>query len=87
MTEAIHPAPTEFSAQLLDADPILRHCKTDYIHGSPMRERLNPLRYQIGFGRKRPARFIWNKDAWMQRKWSKFNWWLWKRRYVERKRP
>ena len=66
---------------------IMRHCKTDYIHGSPMRERLNPLRYQIGFGRKRPARFIWNKDAWMQRKWSKFNWWLWKRRYVERKLP
>lgn len=50
---------------------IMRHCKTDYIHGSPMRERLNPLRYQIGFGRKRPARFIWNKDAWMQRKISK----------------
>lgn len=25
MTEAIHPAPTEFSAQLLDADPILRY--------------------------------------------------------------
>ena len=25
MTEVIHPAPTEFSAQLLDADPILRY--------------------------------------------------------------
>lgn len=24
MTEAIHPAPTEFSQQLIDADPILR---------------------------------------------------------------
>ena len=25
MTDAIHPAPTEFSAQLLDIDPILRY--------------------------------------------------------------
>ena len=46
-------------------------------------ERLNPLRYQIGFGRGKTGASPWNKDAWMQRKWSKFNWrWLWKRRYV-----
>lgn len=30
MTDAIHPAPTEFSQPLLDADPILRYF--DYTH-------------------------------------------------------
>lgn len=35
MTEAIHPAPTEFSAQLLDADPILR-----YFHYTHLPEKL-----------------------------------------------
>lgn len=64
---------------------VSRHCKTDYLWGSPLIERLNPLRYEIGFGRKRPARFVWNRKAWMQRVWSNFHWRLWKRRWIELK--
>jgi hypothetical protein len=60
---------------------IMRHCRTDYMQGSPLIERMNPLRYQIGIGRKRPCRFIWNKGGWMVRAWSDLNWRLWKRRY------
>lgn len=60
---------------------VVRHCRTDYMQGSPLIERLNPLRYEIGFGEKRPCRFAWNRKAWMLMKWSNFNWWLWKRRY------
>lgn len=62
---------------------IVRHTRTDYYRGSPLIERLNPFRYEIGIGRGRPCRFIWNRKAWMQRRWSNFNWWLWKRRWRE----
>lgn len=27
---------------------VCRYCSTDYVHGSPLRKRLNPLRYEIG---------------------------------------
>lgn len=60
---------------------ITRHCRMDYTQGSPIIERLNPLRYEIGFGRTRPCRFVWNRKAWMQRVWSDMNWKLWKRQY------
>lgn len=42
------------------------------------REVLNPLRYELIIGRWR-----WNNEAWLNRKWSNFNWWLWKRKYRE----
>jgi hypothetical protein len=60
---------------------VSRHCAHDYMQGSPLIEKLNPLRYAIGFGSKRPCRLVWNRNAWMQRKWSNFHWWLWKRHY------
>lgn len=60
---------------------VCRHCRTDYMRGSPLIERLNPLRYEIGLGRKRPCRIVINRKGRWARKWSDFNWWLWKRRY------
>lgn len=62
---------------------IIRHTKTDYLQGSPLIERLNPLRYEIGIGRDRPCVIVLNRKAWMQREWSNFNYWLWKRRYLK----
>ena len=59
---------------------IVRYCRTDYMQGSPLIERLNPLRYEIGIG-KRPSRFVWNRQGKLAIKWTNFNWWLWKRRY------
>lgn len=46
-------------------------------------ERYNPLRYSIGIRttKNEPPRLRINKNAILQRKWSNFNWWLWKRRY------
>lgn len=64
---------------------IMRHCRADYYQGSPLIERLNPLRYEIGFGPHRPARFVWNRKAWMNTRWANFNWWLWKRLWWERR--
>lgn len=72
--------PTEFIANGR-LGYVVRHCKADYMQGSPLIERLNPLRYEIGVGASRPCRFKWNRDAWMLRAWANFNWWLWKRRY------
>lgn len=62
---------------------ITRHTRCDYYQGSPLIERLNPLRYEIGFGRSRPCRVVWNRKGWLHLRWSNFNWWLWKRRYRE----
>lgn len=39
---------------------ITRYCSRDWLQGSPLRERLNPLRYEIGIG-KRPRRIIINR--------------------------
>jgi hypothetical protein len=53
---------------------ITRHCRSDYMRGSPLAERMNPLRYEIGIGRHRPCRFVWNRDAWMQRRFANLIW-------------
>ena len=59
---------------------VCRHCKTDYIHGSPLRERLNPLRYTIGFGQQRPCKYVWNRGGKLALKWSNFTWELYRKR-------
>ena len=53
---------------------VCRYCRTDYAQGSPLRERLNPLRYEIGL---RPSRYgpvkwrINRRGQWAVR-WSNF---------------
>lgn len=64
---------------------ISRHCRADYMRGSPLRERLNPLRYEIGFGTKRPCRFVWNRKAWLNSAWSNFTWRLYRKNLSERR--
>lgn len=41
---------------------VVRYCSRDWLQGSPMRERLNPLRYEIGIG-KRPRRLVINRHG------------------------
>ena len=41
---------------------IVRYCSRDWLQGSPMRERLNPLRYEVGIG-KRPGRVVINRSG------------------------
>lgn len=60
--------PTEFVAGG-ERYHVVRYCRTDYMQGSPLIERLNPLRYEIGIG-KRPNRFIWNRHGRLAVKWS-----------------
>lgn len=48
---------------------VVRYCRTDYMQGSPICERLNPLRYEIGIG-VRPRRFIWNSRGHLALKWA-----------------
>ena len=62
---------------------IVRHCKTDYMQGSPLSERLNPLRYEIGIGRDRPVWFVINRGGKLARKWSNFTWRLYRKRLWE----
>jgi hypothetical protein len=52
---------------------VMRHERCDYgCSKAPLAERLNPLRLQIGIGRKRPCWLVINKNAWMHRKMSDF---------------
>lgn len=53
---------------------VCRHCKTDYMQGSPLSERLNPLRYEVGirFARNGPLRIRINRKGGLARKWSNF---------------
>jgi hypothetical protein len=53
---------------------VVRHCRADYMRGAPLRERLNPLRYEVGIGRSRPCSIVLNKKAWMQRKFADALW-------------
>ncbi|MFN3456918.1 MAG: hypothetical protein ACK4Z8_05005 [Novosphingobium sp.] len=51
---------------------ICRHCRTDYRQGSPLIEKLNPLRYEIGFrlSRNGPLIVRFNRKGALARKWS-----------------
>lgn len=51
---------------------ICRHCKTDYMQGSPLAEKLNPLRYEIGvrFTRHGPLRIRINRGGKWARNWA-----------------
>jgi hypothetical protein len=53
---------------------VTRHCKADYHRATPLVEVLNPLRYEIGIGRRRPCRIVWNRDGMLHVKWANF-WW------------
>lgn len=51
---------------------VCRHCKRDYMRGSPFKEKLNPFRYEIGirFTRNGPLRIRFNRDGRLALKWS-----------------
>lgn len=51
---------------------IVRHCRTDYMRGSPLIEKLNPLRYEIGFRlhRNGPLVVRFNRNGTLAGKWS-----------------
>lgn len=62
---------------------VTRHEGQDYLQGSPLRVRLNPLRYQLGIGRPGRRRYVnlggrWNRQV------SNLAWCLWGRRCWER---
>ena len=63
---------------------IVRHEKADYHRGTPWSEVLNPLRYQVNFGR--PPIVTINKGAKWNRWLSDLTWRLWRKRSWERKR-
>lgn len=58
---------------------VVRHEKSDYHHGTPLGQRLNPLRYQITIFPRTPHRITINKGGRLNILWSTINWYLWKR--------
>lgn len=62
---------------------VMRHEGADYYGPAPWRVRLNPLRLQIGIGRRRPCWLVINRGAWLHRAWSDFTWRLWRKRRFE----
>lgn len=61
---------------------ITRHERADYHRGAPLRERANPLRYEIGLGRNPMGgrRWVINRGGRWHLKLSNLTWRLWRRR-------
>lgn len=53
---------------------ICRHESADHYQGTPLLEKINPLRYQVCIG-KGPGRYRWrwNDNAHLWRKWCNFS--------------
>lgn len=60
------------------------HMKADYHGKIPRRELWNPLRWQIGIGRRRPCWIVLNRKGKLYTRFSNLRWRLWRKRRWER---